>query len=287
MPFPLFIIGVFTVIVFSTLAFQRRKRKAHPRHAKDAANPKRHKAEYVPRGVFFRGHVNTTDEDFAYLKSWSAQLDFTVAQQMFAGPRDKMEDRASEFGLELKNGMYYDSYRHRLNCLHASADHLKSMLVKLNIVSPSSGRGRDAEKAVRMGKASAVRSRADGIVQAMHCDLYDSYILAVMDKTMLIFWNVDSGKFNKLVLKEGDFVVFNRQFIHCGGTYAVENRRIHAYLLNQDDKEGNGLKTDTHKSDTNGVTNRGSLRLPVYKNAPVWDPATSWEDVMKLENKCK
>ena len=91
MPFPILVIGVFTVIAFSTLAFTRLKRTAHPRHAKDAANPKRHKAEYVPRGVFFRGHVNTTDEDFAYLKSWSAALDFTAAQAMFAGPRGKME----------------------------------------------------------------------------------------------------------------------------------------------------------------------------------------------------
>ena len=50
-------------------------------------------------------------------------------------------------------------------------------------------------------------------------------------------------KFEKLLLDEGDFLVFNRGFIHCGSSCEKENRRIRAYLLLAEDVEGADLRT--------------------------------------------
>ena len=62
-----------------------------------------------------------------------------------------------------------------------------------------------------------------------------------MAGTVLIFWNGMS--FEKLELDAGQFVIFNRGFIHCGGTYANENRRVHTYLLMRGETADGALTT--------------------------------------------
>lgn len=52
--------------------------------------------------------------------------------------------------------------------------------------------------------------------------------MALMAGTTLIFVNTEPKKFEKLLLDEGDFLVFNRGFIHRGSSYEKENRRMHA-----------------------------------------------------------
>lgn len=95
-----------------------------------------------------------------------------------------------------------------------------------------------------------------------------------MAGTVLIFRNGKS--FEKLELEAGQFVVFNRGFIHCGGSYAIENRRVHTYLLMRGETADGALTT---KVDYDLVVLKHPRKTCV--TPPQWNPANmSWEDVM-------
>jgi len=54
-------------------------------------------------------------------------------------------------------------------------------------------------------------------------------LVAVMPETYLDIWDLN-GIHRKLVMDEGDVVIFRADLIHAGSSYEKENIRIHAYL---------------------------------------------------------
>tara|TARA_B110000196_G_C21042290_1_gene613099 strand:- start:661 stop:1134 length:474 start_codon:yes stop_codon:yes gene_type:complete len=85
----------------------------------------------------------------------------------------------------------------------------------------------------RMGSATVLLSLPGGLVQAPHCDVTSSVFFPLEASSHLIIFLV--SRFVKIELEYGQYIVFNRKLVHCGGSYEKHNRRIHVYLMGPSD----------------------------------------------------
>lgn len=178
------IIGAIVIIA----AIGATKRKAGTKagtHPKTSKDPKKQKRKSPEREITPRWYVGKVDmtpgSNYQELEAWVLGYNFDgaadgTAQKMFAGHVTKIDAaRAAKFQLEKTAGdtIYFDPCRERLDLDEARCKILRSILVGLNIVSPTeshphAGAGvparpkracNDTPPAVRMGNASAVRSK--------------------------------------------------------------------------------------------------------------------------------
>ena len=168
---------------------------------------------------------------------------------------------------------------------------LRCFLRELHIVSPPNEgtRSKEVDTPVRMGTASAVLSKRDGIlnIQGPHRDAFSSFILARLSwQTLLAFLRRGlargcASSCSARVL----FVVFNRYFMHCGGIVRMRRRTAESTrICCNGEVEGDALRPTT---EVQLVVSQRS-RLKIYTNARSWDPETmmSWEKVMSEERRC-
>ena len=109
-------------------------------------------------------------------------------------------------------------------------------------------------KPFKFGNIVVLESKAgaDAKAQALHTDGRMSAIIALQDNGMLLC-ELSDGTHRKITFKQGELLIFGKDFKHAGAAYNTTNMRLHVYLEPSNEDHGAGVTHDMSSLPANNL----------------------------------
>lgn len=109
-------------------------------------------------------------------------------------------------------------------------------------------------KSFKFGNIVVLQSKAgaDARPQALHRDGRMSAIIALQDEGMLLC-ELSDGTQRKISFKQGQLLIFGKDFKHAGAAYNATNMRLHVFLESSNEDHGAGVTHDMSSLPANNL----------------------------------